>query len=72
MVACMTALVQFMQVRFSRASFLMLSWSHLCSLLSLPDTVKFLLTGGGTGTTWRNQVAELSRDKVLPNFEGII
>lgn len=34
--------------------------------------MNFLLTGGGTGTTWRNQVAELSRDKVLPNFEGII
>lgn len=50
--------------------FLILSWSHLCSLPSLPDTVNFLLTGGGTGTTWRNQVAELSRDKVLPNFEG--
>lgn len=52
--------------------FLILSWSHLYSLQSLPDTVSFLLTGGGTGTTWRNKVAELSRDKVLPNFEGII
>jgi len=39
--------------------------------IPLPDTVNFLLTGGGTGTTRRNQVAELSRDK-LPNFEVTI